>query len=271
MLPAIERSSAMPIYTQVKEWMRAQIVSGAWESGFKLTAEAELAEELGLARGTLRKAIEELIAEGLLIRTHGRGTFVAPPPVDQPLAERLVTYSEALIAQGIQFTTEVLEARFVPATAALAAHMECAEGEPLFLLRRIRRVEENPVILLHNYVLAQRCPGIESIDFTRYRLFEVLEERYGLRLERGRRFFQALDSDATTAELLELESGTAVMHLAQTTYLSDGLPVEYSDVWLRGASFRLAASLQRGKQLGMDIMVLTPGAGERNGAAPSTT
>lgn len=148
----------------------------------------------------------------------------------------------------------------------MAMTMACAVGDPIFALKRIRWVDDVPAILLHNYVLAQGCPGIELIDFTRYRLFEVLETRYGLRLERGRRFFQALNADDTMAELLDLELGAAVMHLTQTTFLSDGRPVEYSNVWLRGASFRLAASLQRGKQPDMDIMVLT--AGTENGLGP---
>lgn len=257
----LDRVGAVPIYTQLKEWMRRQIASGAWPRGYKLTAEAELADALDLARGTVRRAIEDLTAEGLLIRTHGRGTFVAPPPVDQPLAERLVTYSEALLAQGIAFTTDVLDARFLPAPDAIAQAMECPPGTRLFALRRVRRIEGAPVTLLHNVVLASRCPGIERFDFTRLRLFEVLEGAYGLRLQRGRRFFQALNADEETAAALDIDPGTAVMLLVQTTYESDGHAVEHSSVWLRGSSFRLSASLQRGAEAGLDIQVVAPASG----------
>lgn len=255
-MPTFARSSATPIYQQVTDWLRAQIRTGAWPPGYKLTAEAELADELELARGTLRKAIEALIAEGLLVRSHGRGTFVAAPPVEQPLAERLVTHSEALLAQGIVFTTQVLAARIISAAPAVAAQLGVQPGEPLFFLRRTRAVEGIPVTLLHNYVLAAECPGIEAIDFTRLRLFEVLEGRYHLTLERGRRIFQAISADAEMADVLDMEPGAAVMHLAQTTYLPDARAVEYSDVWLRGASFRLSATMLRGGPPAMNIMVV---------------
>ena len=261
-LPALDRSGAAPIYLQLKEWMRKQIVSGAWPAGAKLTAEADLAQELDLARGTVRKSIEDLIADGLLIRTHGRGTFVAPHPVDQPLAERLVTYSEVLMAQGIAFTTEVLEASVLHGPPPpVAAQLACSEYEPTFFLRRVRRVDGEPVILLHNYVLIRHCPGIEQIDFTARRLFEALEENYALKLERGHRLFQALDANEETAALLEIEEGAAVMYMSQVTYLSDSQPIEYSDIWLRGSSFRLSAALQRDAGAGMRIMVLTNRAG----------
>ncbi len=255
-MPTIERSGATPIYLQLIDWMRAQIASGAWPSGYKLTAEADLADELGFARGTVRKAIEALIREGLLVRSHGRGTYVASPPVDQPLAERLVTHSEALLAQGIAFTTQVLAARILPASPGVATNLGCASGEPLFFLRRTRAVEGILITLLHNYVVARLCPGIETIDFSRFRLFEVLEGRFSLTLERGRRIFQAVNADDEMATSLAMLPGAAVMHLAQTTYLPDGAAVEYSDVWLRGSSFRLSATMLRGEPPAMDLMLL---------------
>jgi DNA-binding GntR family transcriptional regulator len=256
--PVLERTGIVPIYLQLKEWMRQQIASGAWPAGFKLTAEADLAQKLDLARGTVRKAIEELIAEGLLTRTHGRGTFVTPAPVEQPLAERFVTHSEALIAQGIAYATHVIEQRQLPAPPTVAAQLGVAEGSSLFFLKRTRSVDGVPLLLLHNYVVVAHCPGIAEVDFTRYRLFEVLEGTCGLRLEWGKRTFQAQVADANTAALLDIHPGAALMHIAQTTYLKDDGPVEFSDVWLRGNRFRLAATVQRHGPPGLDILCITP-------------
>lgn len=255
--PVLERSGIVPIYLQLVEWMREKIVGGTWPAGHKLTAEADLAQELGLARGTVRKAIEALIAEGLLMRTHGRGTFVTPEPVEQPLAERLVTYSEALIAQGIAYETRVLEQRIVPAPPLVAAQLGIAEGSDVFYLERIRSVDGVPLLLLHNYIVAATCPGITEVDFATYRLFQVLEETYGLRLEWGKRTFRAQIADESTAALLDIDTGDALMHMAQTTFLNDNGPVEFSDVWLRGNRFRLSAVVKRGLKAGLDILCIT--------------
>lgn len=258
--PEIDRSGATPIYQQLREWMEQRILSGEWPPGHKLKAEAELAEDLELARGTVRKAIEELSASGLLTRTHGRGTFVAPRPFEQPLAQRLVTHSEALLAQGITFDTQVLECAVIPASALVASHLRLASGAPVLHLARVRNTEDAALILLHNYVVYSFCPGIESTDFTRVRLFQVLEERYALQLSRARRTFEAQLAEEAVAAALQLVPGDAVMHMMQTTYLPDGTPVEMSNIWLRGDRFRLSADVERGKQPPIGLTWVQPGA-----------
>ena len=105
--PDLDRTGPAPIYLQIETWIREQIAAGAWPPRFKLKAEVDLATELDVSRGTVRKAISDLMAEGLLTQTHGRGTFVSPHVVEQPLADRLVTFSEDLISKGIPFETRV--------------------------------------------------------------------------------------------------------------------------------------------------------------------
>jgi GntR family transcriptional regulator len=90
------------------------------------------------------------------------------------------------------------------------------------------------------------CPGIEQIDFTRYRLFEVLEGRYGLRLDWGRRTFEAQAATPEIAVHLGISDCDPVMKLEQIVFLDDGSPIELSDVWLRGDRYRLMATVRRG-------------------------
>ena len=111
---------------------------------FKLKAEVDLARDLDVSRGTVRKAISDLIAEGLLTQTHGRGTFVTPHVVEQPLADRLVTFSEDLISKGIAYETQVLEQEVTAAKGRIAALLNVAPGERVFYLKRVRRVEGEP-------------------------------------------------------------------------------------------------------------------------------
>lgn len=254
MLLHLDRNSPVPIYLQLTEWIRAQIQSGEWWAGQKLTAEGDLADQLAIARGTVRKAYTELLAEGLLTRTHGRGTYVTPKALDQPLADRLITYSEALIAEGIPFETQVLEQRIVSATPAVAAELGVGTGDDVFFLKRIRTVDGEPLILFHNYVVYQLCPGIESADFSHERLFHLLEDRYGLRLEWGKRTFQAQIADETKAEPLGVDVGDSIMHMDQTTYLKGGTPIEHSNLWLRGNRFRLSVVVERGDPRGFELL-----------------
>ncbi len=88
----IERNSPKLLYQQIIEWIEQELTSGNWPEHFKLKPEIELASDWGVNRGTIRKAIEELVARGRLIRIHGRGTFVASQTLEQPLSDRLVAF-----------------------------------------------------------------------------------------------------------------------------------------------------------------------------------
>ena len=240
-----DHNGPVPIYEQIKSWITGQILSGAWPEQYKLLAEADLAVELEVSRGTVRKAIADLTKEGLLVRTHGRGTFVAPGALEQPLADRLVTFSEDLISRGIPFETEVLEQGVITADGRLAGRLKVPVGNNLFFLKRQRLVKDVPLIVLHNYVILEACPGIEVLDFTHVRLFEVFENQFGLEIDYGRRTFQAQAANAETASCLALEKGDPVMHIEQQTFLIDNQLVEFSDLWLRGDQFKLSAQVQR--------------------------
>jgi DNA-binding GntR family transcriptional regulator len=243
--PDLDRIGPVPIYVQIEAWIREQIAVGTWPARFKLKAEVDLAQELDVSRGTVRKAITELIAEGLLTQTHGRGTFVAPHMVEQPLADRLITFSEDLISKGIAFETRVIDQAVIIAKGRIATLLDLRTGTRVFYLKRIRLVDGEPLIVLNNYVVYDACPGVETVDFTTERLFHVLEDRYGLKLARGRRTFQAQVADREIAHLLEMKPGDAVMNVEQLAFLEGGSVIECSDLWLRGDCFRLIAAVSR--------------------------
>ncbi len=241
----INRTRPEPIHQQISEWMRQQITAGLWPEHYKLKSETELVTELGVNRGTVRKAIAALIAEGLLVTVHGRGTFVVSQTLEQSLADGLIAISEDLLHKGIPFETQVLEQTVVPASQRVAALLAVPQDTRIFMLRRVRSVRQEPFTLIRNYLLYDRLPQIERVDFTRQRLFETLEKQFNLRLSWGQRTFQAQVADEAIARLLHISPCDPVMYIEQVTYLRDGSPIELSDVWLRGDQVRLSAMVKR--------------------------
>jgi DNA-binding GntR family transcriptional regulator len=246
-MAGIDRSVPVLVYQQIMTWIREQIESGKWPEHYQLKSEIELAAELGVSRGTLRKAITDLIAEGLLIRLHGRGTFVASQTLEQPLADNLISFSEDLIRKGLAFDTRVLAQKLVQPSQEIASLLNVANDQPVFFLDRVRLVENNPIVALNNYVVIERCPGIETVDFTARRLFEVLETDYKLDLSWGQRTFQAKMAGDAIASLLNISPQEPVLYVEQAVYLRDDTPIEFSQIWFRGDSFRLSAIVDRKK------------------------
>ena len=102
------RSEAEPLHTQVSDFMRTRIATGQWSPGTKLPSEPTLAIELGVARGTLRRAVDDLASEGILSRVHGRGTFISNRPIETSMTTAFGTIAEELREQNIEFTTSTI-------------------------------------------------------------------------------------------------------------------------------------------------------------------
>lgn len=224
--------------------MRQQ-VTGAWPEHYKLPSEFELVERFSVNRGTVRKAIANLIAEGLLVSIHGRGTFVSSRTLEQPLAEDMITFSEDLIRKGIPFETRVIACEVRKPPQNVAALLRINADDDIFYLRRVRIVRQEPLALIENFVPYDLVAGIEQIDFTVRGLFETLETQYKVSLRWGQRTFQAQATDAETENTLGIEPVIPTMYIEQLTYRDDRTPVELSNIWLRGDRFRLTAAMNR--------------------------
>lgn len=249
-MPTIERSGPKLIYQQIIDWMRQQISSGVWPEHYRLPSEIDLSAQFEVSRGTVRKAITQLISEGLLVSIHGRGTFVESNTIEQPLAEQLIGFSEALMSKNIPFVTRVVGQELIVPSLRIASLMGLAPHQQVLRLERVRVVRQLPIVYLINYIVAARCPGIENTDFEKYRLFEVFENTYNLELGWGQRTFQAQTAEECAAKMLEINPCDPVMYMEQLLYLCDGTPIELSNIWLRGNSFRLSAIVSRGSKHG---------------------
>ncbi|MDQ0614054.1 DNA-binding GntR family transcriptional regulator [Microbacterium sp. W4I4] len=241
----VDRHLPLAIHAQISDGFRTRIASGEWPPSYRLPSEPELARELAVSRGTLRKALHTLIQEGLLRQVRGKGTFVTSATIEPAIAQKLSTLSEDYASQGIVTTTEVLESGLVVPPSPVAALLNVESDGRVFRLYRRHVAVNGPVALLHNYVRATDVRGIDDIDFTKERLFATIEGVYRLKIATARRSFSAQRATAKTAELLEIAEGDPVQYLEQVTYLADGRPIEYSDVWIRSDRLRVTSLLSR--------------------------
>lgn len=241
----LEREAPAPLHSQISDAIRARIISSEWPPHYRLKPEPDLAAELGVSRGTLRRALATLLEEGRLRRVQGKGTFVASSVIEPAIAQRLSTLSEDFAEQGVLVTTKVLQSRLAPAPEHVAALLDLPHGAEVFELCRLRSSDGGPVALLVNYVRADLAVGVHLADFAKRSLFGVLETEHQLVLGSGRRTFSAQGATAETAAALGLEVGAPVQYLQQVTYLEDGRPVEYSDVWINSAKLRVTSVLSR--------------------------
>lgn len=243
---ALDRSRPEPLYLQIKSWMLGEIRSGRWPLHYKLPSEDDLAQSLGVSRGTLRQAIQDLIQEHHVKPIQGRGTFVlSRGQVEGALTSQLLAFSEELLLQGIPFRTEVMHRKLRHPTARIGGLLNISPSSSVLDLKRRRFVNAAPIILTKNYVRTSYCPGIEEEDFEQHSLFGYLENKYRLRLSWARRTAEAKCAPRDVAAALNIPLESPLLYIEQIVYLEDGQPIEYSDVWLRSDRFKLSSVISR--------------------------
>lgn len=240
-----EYLNTVPIYKQLLTMMEEKIKSQQWPNHYKLPDEVHLAGELGVSRGTLRKAISHLSEQGLLVRIPGKGTFVNSGKIEQQLASTLISTSEELERQNRSYETVVVKKQILTPPVHIRSLLGVKAEDKILYLERVRLVEGTATMYLKNHVVLSFCPGLENEDFAQNKLFDLIEKKYGNPILWGQRYFRAVAAVGDVADHLGIVAGTPVMALEQTVFTVQGAPIEYSNVWLDSSRFELMAVLSR--------------------------
>lgn len=215
----------LPKYHQVYLVLREQLADGRFADG--VPGELALAGQFGVARVTVRKALERLVAEGLVERAPGRGTTPVrrAPPAGQPLTGLL----ENIVNLGLRTTVRVLSCEELPAPPAVAAALGVADGTPLQKAVRVRAMPEGPVSHITTWVPAALARGIGRRALERQPLLLLLEAQ-GVRIGRAEQTIGARLADAAVARELEVAVGSALLAVQRRVFDADERPVQ----WLQG-------------------------------------
>jgi GntR family transcriptional regulator len=198
-----------------------------------MPTERALAERYGCSLITIRHALGELVREGRIERTRGRGTFVLQPRIDRDIAGAM-SFSEEMQRRGLDPTTRVVTARIEPAGEAIAASLEIAADAPVVYLERVRLGGGEPLLLEQARLPADRFPGLLAFDFERRSLYDILSERYATRIVRAREAVEPVVLKRREAELLDLPSRSLALQIDGVAFAADGSAVEAARSFVRG-------------------------------------
>jgi len=226
----INRSSPLPLYAQVRGAIEARLAAGEWRPGDRIPGESELCREYGVSRPVVRQALQELAAEGAILRRKGLGTFVAEPKVvSRSLVHSLVGFYQDMERRGLSIETRVLEQSLQPAGDKVGARLGLQLLTPVIKMTRLRSVGGHPVVLVSSYLPYALCPSLIQADLRSQSLYAFLEQEYGLRIAAGRREIQAVLAGEEEARQLQVDRGSPLLRLESVSYLEDGRPMEYFD------------------------------------------
>jgi GntR family transcriptional regulator len=234
---------AKPLYQIVVEDILNQVNSGQLSANERLPSENELCQIHSVGRNTIRRAISELVNDGVLRTVPGVGTFVVDTRLDKT-AEYLFGFSQEMGYLGKAVTSKVLEATIIPADPFLSRRLQIQLGAEVVFLNRVRLMDGEPTAIERSYLPHVLCPGILEYDFSVKSLYEILSTVYDRRPDHAEQVIEASLATTEVSEILGLTSPAVVFVFRRETRMATGQVVEYVDSELRADRFRFYTNLR---------------------------
>ena len=235
--PTKSYAFSIPLFIQMAERLIGQIESGDLSPGEQLPPERDLSGKIGVTRMTLRRALQVLESQGLIVRKHGVGTFIAEPKIDRQM-EIVFRFTSGIQNRGLTPGAEIVSIEQILAAQVLAKDLDLPVFAPVYSILRLRSINQEPVMLESYKIPVQRFPGLERYDLEKRSIYEIMEIEYGVPITRARQSFEPIIATEFEANILKIKIGEALMLEKRLSYDSNNRPVEYGNDRYRGDRFR---------------------------------
>lgn len=234
----LDRSSPVPLYYQLAQAIEAAIRDGELVPGDRFENELALAERLMLSRPTTRRAIQELVDKGLLVRKRGVGTQVVQNPVHRRV--ELTSLFDDLARAGQEPTTKLLDYRIGEADDEVATELNLADNREVVSIERLRCANGEPLAVMTNHIPVELAPDPEELE--RIGLYQSLRAR-GVHIRLARQRIGARPATKTEARLLEEKAGAPLLTMSRTAFDDSGKAVEFGDHCYRASRYYFETTL----------------------------
>ncbi len=235
----LDRSSPVPLYFQVAQQIESAISTGQLGPGSKLDNEISLADQFGLSRPTMRRAIQELVDKGLLVRKRGVGTQVVRGQVTRPV--ELTSLWDDLTRNRQAPRTTVLDNVVIPAEERIAARLDVPVGAKVLHLRRLRWADGEPLAILENF-LPETLLDLGSADLEDRGLYQLMRAR-GVHIKVAKQRIGARAGTVEECQLLQERKGSALLTMDRTTHDDSGRTVEWGHHVYRASRYSFEVTL----------------------------
>lgn len=228
--PRLGSPTFSPLYRQIKDFLIRSLEEGEWGPGDAIPSEGELATRFNVSQGTVRKAIDEMAAENMLVRRQGKGTFVAThsdPRSFYRFLRLMPDDGKAAHAVSDPFFCETIDA-----TPEVAAVLGLQTGDKVVLVKRLLRFSGEPVVFDQIYLIADLFNGLtlERLRGGERSLYSLFESDFGVRMINAEEHLRAVGADAQSSSMIGVPLGEPLLLVERTAYTYGNKPVE----WRRG-------------------------------------
>jgi len=240
----IERDSLTPLYKQLATRLRRQIESEDFGPGDMIPAESELVRQYQVSRITVRKALDTLRKEGLIVSQQGKGTFVRPSLLEENLTS-LQGFAELMVSEHPEQIMKVSVFEFIRTPQNVSIALELNADEYVLRIERKHILEETPIAYATIFLPASLGRSLTIDDVATTPIYTLIRERTELAIERATQTIRAISADEEMTAALDVSMGTPLLSIHRITYSSQKTPIEYIELAYRGDRHELALELYR--------------------------
>jgi GntR family transcriptional regulator len=215
-----------PLYAQVKEKLIGRLVDGTWQPGTNLPSEQELARQLNVSQGTVRKALDSMTTENLLVRRQGRGTFVAEPEDARILFQFFRLTADDTEGRGAFPDSRLLNWSQSTADEDQADALSLKANAPVWCIERIRLLRGKPLLTESITIPVDKFPGFGDLDEIPNNVYQLYSSRWGITIAKADERLKAVTADAEDARDLGCQKGEPLLLIRRIARDLEGNPVE---------------------------------------------
>lgn len=223
----LNNASEKPLYYQLKQIIKEEISRGKYLPGEQLPPEATLCETYGVSRITARRAISDLVEEGILTRQQGKGTFVKEVKVKRELIS-VGGFSEITTASGKKPSSQILSNTIVQADDYLTSIFHIQSGDPVLKLHRLLYIDNDPFIIETSYYPLERLPGLEQHIGESTSTYAILKNRYNIDITRSEKTLDIVFATNYEAELFKCDASTPLYAIEKLAFDQENRPIHMS-------------------------------------------
>lgn len=233
----IDFKSKVPLYFQLKEQIKQNIIRGEYKEGDLIPSEREFSNHYELSSTTIRRALNDLVQENFLDRKAGKGTFVRRRKVKRDL-RKVLGFSKNMTEMGLTPITKVLSQKVVASNAFARERLRLKKGDKVVRLERLRQADNVPMMLETRYIRTDLCPNIEKEELSSS-LWRTFEDTYGLKPNRHTQGMTISTVSGHAASLLTLNDNALVFMIKGVTYVENQEPIECEESLYRSDRYEL--------------------------------
>ncbi len=233
----LKNNIAIPLYHQIREIIRTEIERGNLKPNQQIPTEQELVEKYNASRITIRRAVNDLVKEGLLIKKQGKGTFVSMPKIKRELIS-VNSFSHRMLEAGLTPSSRVLSINLINPTPTIQKRLEIEQSDKVIDIVRLRLADDEPVMIEKTFLSYKEFPLVMEADIGIGSLYKFLKEKYNVIPAKSKRSLEIVLSNKYEADLLNTRVGQPLFLLSAIVKSQDDKPIEYVKTLIRGDRFK---------------------------------